>query len=103
MWEYHTYILTQKYFFISVIGNPGNWESWREWGSCSHSCGKGLRSRSRGCTGLFTLREIGPPDCGNGDYTELDFCNSAECSASKNIKNIDKKLGFINDKTICFS
>jgi len=50
------------------------WLSWNEWGSCSHSCGGGVRKQTRDTQ----WARFGGADCyGNESSTEV--CNDQEC------------------------
>ncbi|NXO05400.1 ATS14 metalloproteinase, partial [Rhinopomastus cyanomelas] len=54
----------------------GSWSSWSKFGSCSRTCGGGVRSRSRSC-------DNPPPAYGGrlcpGAVYEYQVCNSEEC------------------------
>ncbi|XP_005565677.2 A disintegrin and metalloproteinase with thrombospondin motifs 14 isoform X1 [Macaca thibetana thibetana] len=59
-----------------TYGQDGGWSSWTKFGSCSRSCGGGVRSRSRSCNNP-------PPAYGGrpclGPMFEYQVCNSEEC------------------------
>ncbi|XP_053438721.1 A disintegrin and metalloproteinase with thrombospondin motifs 14 [Nycticebus coucang] len=59
-----------------TYGQDGGWSSWTKFGSCSRSCGGGVRSRSRSC-------DNPPPAYGgrpcSGPMFEYQVCNSEEC------------------------
>ncbi|XP_069877014.1 A disintegrin and metalloproteinase with thrombospondin motifs 14 isoform X2 [Dipodomys merriami] len=59
-----------------TYGQNGGWSSWTKFGSCSRSCGGGVRSRSRSC-------DNPPPAYGgrqcSGPTFEYQICNSEEC------------------------
>ncbi|XP_062070728.1 A disintegrin and metalloproteinase with thrombospondin motifs 14 isoform X3 [Lepus europaeus] len=59
-----------------TYGQDGGWSSWTKFGSCSRSCGGGVRSRSRSC-------DNPPPAYGgrpcSGPMFEYQVCNSQEC------------------------
>ncbi|XP_061765763.1 A disintegrin and metalloproteinase with thrombospondin motifs 14 isoform X3 [Nerophis ophidion] len=58
-------------------GHNGSWSSWSKFGSCSRTCGGGVRSRSRQCNDP-------PPAYGGRECpgSELDYqmCNTEECA-----------------------
>uniref|UniRef100_A0A669CA09 ADAM metallopeptidase with thrombospondin type 1 motif 14 n=1 Tax=Oreochromis niloticus TaxID=8128 RepID=A0A669CA09_ORENI len=58
-------------------GHDGSWSSWSKFGSCSRTCGGGIRSRSRQCNNP-------PPaydgrDC-PGSAFDYQMCNTEECA-----------------------
>ncbi|XP_077634623.1 A disintegrin and metalloproteinase with thrombospondin motifs 14, partial [Crocuta crocuta] len=59
-----------------TYGQDGGWSSWTKFGSCSRSCGGGVRSRSRSC-------DSPPPAYGgrlcSGPMFQYQVCNSEEC------------------------
>ncbi|XP_032326087.1 A disintegrin and metalloproteinase with thrombospondin motifs 14 isoform X7 [Camelus ferus] len=59
-----------------TYGQDGGWSSWTKFGSCSRSCGGGVRSRSRNC-------DNPPPAYGgrlcSGPMFQYQVCNSEEC------------------------
>ncbi|XP_060055680.1 A disintegrin and metalloproteinase with thrombospondin motifs 14 isoform X3 [Erinaceus europaeus] len=59
-----------------TYGQDGGWSSWTKFGSCSRSCGGGVRSRSRSC-------DNPPPAYGgrlcSGPMFQYQICNSDEC------------------------
>ncbi|XP_073734962.1 A disintegrin and metalloproteinase with thrombospondin motifs 14 isoform X1 [Callorhinus ursinus] len=59
-----------------TYGQDGGWSSWTKFGSCSRSCGGGVRSRSRSC-------DNPPPAYGgrpcSGPEFQYQICNSEEC------------------------
>ncbi|XP_052105775.1 SCO-spondin-like [Mytilus californianus] len=54
----------------------GNWTDWSEWGSCSDTCGSGLKLRYRNCSNPEP--QFGGIDC-VGNKTEIDSCNDQYC------------------------
>ncbi|XP_006835920.1 PREDICTED: A disintegrin and metalloproteinase with thrombospondin motifs 14 [Chrysochloris asiatica] len=59
-----------------MYGQDGGWSSWTKFGSCSRSCGGGVRSRSRSCDN--PLPAYGGRPC-SGSMFEYQVCNSEEC------------------------
>ncbi|XP_038638742.1 A disintegrin and metalloproteinase with thrombospondin motifs 14-like isoform X3 [Scyliorhinus canicula] len=55
----------------------GSWSSWTKFGSCSRTCGGGVRFRSRQCSNPPPA--YGGRDC-PGPGSEYKVCNSDECS-----------------------
>ncbi|XP_023579068.1 A disintegrin and metalloproteinase with thrombospondin motifs 14 [Octodon degus] len=59
-----------------TYGQDGGWSPWTKYGSCSRSCGGGVRSRSRSC-------DNPPPAYGgrscSGPFFEYQICNSEDC------------------------
>ncbi|RVE59722.1 hypothetical protein OJAV_G00191280 [Oryzias javanicus] len=60
-------------------GHDGSWSSWSKFGSCSRTCGGGIRSRSRQCNNP-------PPAYGGrecpGSSFDYQMCNTEECAGS---------------------
>ncbi|XP_028930040.1 A disintegrin and metalloproteinase with thrombospondin motifs 3 [Ornithorhynchus anatinus] len=54
----------------------GNWGSWTKFGSCSRTCGTGVRFRTRQCTNPMPLN--GGQDCPGVNF-EYQLCNTEEC------------------------
>ncbi|XP_018080891.1 A disintegrin and metalloproteinase with thrombospondin motifs 14 isoform X2 [Xenopus laevis] len=54
----------------------GGWSSWSRFGSCSRTCGGGVRSRSRQCNNPEP--SYGGRDCPGSAY-EYQMCNNEEC------------------------
>ncbi|XP_042674181.1 A disintegrin and metalloproteinase with thrombospondin motifs 14 [Centrocercus urophasianus] len=54
----------------------GSWSSWSKFGSCSRTCGGGVRSRSRSCSNPPPA--YGGRNCPGATY-EHQVCNSEEC------------------------
>ena len=61
--------------------NPryGSWAGWSRWGSCSKSCGGGVRQRTRPCTA--PKEGGGTEPCGlcKGEGEEKETCNNYKC------------------------
>ncbi|XP_022046689.1 A disintegrin and metalloproteinase with thrombospondin motifs 14 isoform X3 [Acanthochromis polyacanthus] len=58
-------------------GHDGNWGSWSKFGSCSRTCGGGVRSRSRQCNNPPPA--YGGRDC-PGSAFDYQMCNTEECA-----------------------
>ncbi|XP_067022316.1 A disintegrin and metalloproteinase with thrombospondin motifs adt-1-like isoform X5 [Acropora muricata] len=58
----------------------GRWTTWRSWGSCSKTCGRGLQSRTRSC---FPPPLHGGKDC-IGRNREVRTCNLRPCPVHGN-------------------
>ncbi|XP_045181648.2 uncharacterized protein LOC123540580 isoform X2 [Mercenaria mercenaria] len=52
------------------------WSLWENWGSCTNSCGSGVRTRSRSCTNPSP--SLTGRSC-TGDYTDVSTCNRKAC------------------------
>ncbi|XP_006889103.1 PREDICTED: A disintegrin and metalloproteinase with thrombospondin motifs 14 [Elephantulus edwardii] len=59
-----------------LYGQDGGWSSWTNFGSCSRSCGGGVRSRSRSCDS--PIPAYGGRAC-SGPMFEYQVCSSEEC------------------------
>ncbi|TRY58209.1 hypothetical protein DNTS_008554 [Danionella cerebrum] len=57
-------------------GQEGSWSSWGKFGSCSRSCGGGVRSRSRQCNNPAPA--YGGRDC-PGSAFDYQLCNMEDC------------------------
>jgi phage-related protein len=67
--------------------SDGGWSAWETWGSCSVTCGSGIKSRFRACTN--------PKQSPYGQYceghnSEIDICSHITCG---------KSINCFNDKT----
>ncbi|XP_005919642.1 A disintegrin and metalloproteinase with thrombospondin motifs 14 isoform X2 [Haplochromis burtoni] len=58
-------------------GHDGSWSSWSKFGSCSRTCGGGIRSRSRLCNNPAPA--YGGRDC-PGSAFDYQMCNTEECA-----------------------
>ncbi|XP_062234654.1 A disintegrin and metalloproteinase with thrombospondin motifs 3 [Platichthys flesus] len=58
-------------------GHDGSWGSWSKSGSCSRTCGGGIRSRSRQCNDPPPA--YGGRDC-PGSTFDYQMCNTEECA-----------------------
>ncbi|XP_069547973.1 A disintegrin and metalloproteinase with thrombospondin motifs 14 isoform X2 [Brachyistius frenatus] len=58
-------------------GHDGSWGSWSKFGSCSRTCGGGVRSRSRQCNNPPPA--YGGRDC-PGSVFDYQMCNTEECA-----------------------
>ncbi|KAM4525445.1 A disintegrin and metalloproteinase with thrombospondin motifs 14 isoform 1-T1 [Odontesthes bonariensis] len=58
-------------------GHDGSWGSWSKFGSCSRTCGGGIRSRSRQCNN--PLPAYGGRDCPGSGF-DYQMCNTEECA-----------------------
>ncbi|XP_052467967.1 A disintegrin and metalloproteinase with thrombospondin motifs 14 isoform X2 [Carassius gibelio] len=57
-------------------GHDGGWSSWGKFGSCSRTCGGGVRSRSRQCNN--PMPAYGGRDC-PGTTFDYQVCNTEDC------------------------
>ena len=65
--------VTNVSFLFSV---NGAWNEWTDWSACGASCGDSVQMRNRSCSNPR------PNDYGDdceGDETETQACNIAEC------------------------
>ncbi|XP_071773886.1 A disintegrin and metalloproteinase with thrombospondin motifs 3 [Centroberyx gerrardi] len=58
------------------VKQDGTWGSWSKYGSCSRSCGTGVRFRTRQCNNPAPSN--GGQDCPGVNY-EYQLCNTADC------------------------
>ncbi|KAF3704326.1 A disintegrin and metalloproteinase with thrombospondin motifs 14 [Channa argus] len=58
-------------------GHDGSWSSWSKFGSCSRTCGGGVRSRNRQCNNPPPA--YGGRDC-PGSAFDYQMCNTEECA-----------------------
>ncbi|XP_041672068.1 A disintegrin and metalloproteinase with thrombospondin motifs 14 [Cheilinus undulatus] len=58
-------------------GHDGSWGSWSKYGSCSRTCGGGVRSRNRQCNNPPPA--YGGRDC-PGSAFDYQMCNTEECA-----------------------
>ncbi|XP_072881367.1 A disintegrin and metalloproteinase with thrombospondin motifs 14 isoform X1 [Hemitrygon akajei] len=60
-----------------LYSQDGSWGSWTKFGTCSRTCGGGVRFRSRQCNNPFPA--YGGRDC-RGPAFQYRVCNSEDCS-----------------------
>ncbi|XP_071973495.1 A disintegrin and metalloproteinase with thrombospondin motifs 3 isoform X2 [Engystomops pustulosus] len=58
------------------VKQDGNWGAWTKFGSCSRTCGIGVRFRTRQCNNPMPVN--GGQDCPGLNY-EYQLCNTEEC------------------------
>ncbi|XP_067413109.1 A disintegrin and metalloproteinase with thrombospondin motifs 3 isoform X1 [Emydura macquarii macquarii] len=58
------------------LKQDGNWGSWTKFGSCSRTCGTGVRFRTRQCNNPMPVN--GGQDCASVNF-EYQLCNTEEC------------------------
>lgn len=58
-------------------GHDGSWGSWSKFGSCSRTCGGGVKSRSRQCNN--PVPAYGGREC-PGSAFDYQMCNTEECA-----------------------
>ncbi|XP_041446983.1 A disintegrin and metalloproteinase with thrombospondin motifs 3 [Xenopus laevis] len=61
---------------MNQVKQDGNWGSWTKFGSCSRTCGIGVRFRTRQCNNPMPVN--GGQDCSGLNY-EYQLCNTEEC------------------------
>ncbi|XP_053573209.1 A disintegrin and metalloproteinase with thrombospondin motifs 2-like [Bombina bombina] len=59
-----------------ILRQDGNWGSWSKFGSCSRTCGTGVKYRTRSCDNPHPSN--GGRSCVGPSY-ELQLCNTEEC------------------------
>ncbi|KAM9312528.1 A disintegrin and metalloproteinase with thrombospondin motifs 2-like [Gastrophryne carolinensis] len=59
-----------------ILRQDGNWGSWSKFGSCSRTCGAGVRYRTRSCDNPHPAN--GGRSCVGPSY-ELEMCNMEDC------------------------
>uniref|UniRef100_H3ASK2 ADAM metallopeptidase with thrombospondin type 1 motif 3 n=1 Tax=Latimeria chalumnae TaxID=7897 RepID=H3ASK2_LATCH len=62
---------------INRVKQDGNWGAWTKFGSCSRSCGTGVRFRTRQCNN--PIPAYGGQDCSGVNY-EYQLCSTNECT-----------------------
>ena len=73
--------------FTTVNGMYGSWSLWSE---CDHSCGGGVRVRSRSCTN--PPAQFGGSDCGSlGPDRETEVCNLGSCPGEVKLRSLKGK------------
>ncbi|XP_031416665.1 A disintegrin and metalloproteinase with thrombospondin motifs 3 isoform X2 [Clupea harengus] len=58
------------------FGHDGGWSSWNKFGSCSRTCGGGVRSRNRQCNNPPPA--YGGRDCPGSSF-DYQMCNTEDC------------------------
>ncbi|XP_054679727.1 A disintegrin and metalloproteinase with thrombospondin motifs 3 isoform X3 [Grus americana] len=58
------------------LKQDGNWGPWTKFGSCSRTCGTGVRFRTRQCNNPMPIN--GGEDCAGVNF-EFQLCNTEEC------------------------
>uniref|UniRef100_A0A8C7P5J4 ADAM metallopeptidase with thrombospondin type 1 motif, 3 n=1 Tax=Oncorhynchus mykiss TaxID=8022 RepID=A0A8C7P5J4_ONCMY len=61
---------------VNQVTQDGSWGSWTKYGSCSRSCGTGVRFRTRQCNN--PVPSNGGGDCPGVNY-EYQLCNTEDC------------------------
>ncbi|XP_060693178.1 A disintegrin and metalloproteinase with thrombospondin motifs 2-like [Hemiscyllium ocellatum] len=59
-----------------LLRHDGNWGTWSKFGSCSRTCGTGVRFRTRQCDN--PLPSNGGREC-SGESYEYELCNTEDC------------------------
>ncbi|XP_062859444.1 A disintegrin and metalloproteinase with thrombospondin motifs 14 [Trichomycterus rosablanca] len=59
-----------------LYGHDGGWSSWGKFGSCSRTCGGGIRSRSRRCNN--PVPAYGGRECPGSEF-DYQMCNTDDC------------------------
>lgn len=59
-----------------ILRQDGNWGSWSKFGSCSRTCGTGVRYRTRSCNNPHPAN--GGRSCVGPSY-QLELCNTENC------------------------
>ncbi|XP_041049864.1 A disintegrin and metalloproteinase with thrombospondin motifs 2-like [Carcharodon carcharias] len=59
-----------------ILRHDGNWGTWSKFGSCSRTCGTGVRFRTRQCDN--PLPSNGGRECSGQSY-EYQLCNTEDC------------------------
>jgi hypothetical protein len=58
---------------FTTEGSSAYWGGWRQWSSCSSSCGGGSRKRYRSC------KSSSPFDSCKGSHRQISFCATNDC------------------------
>uniref|UniRef100_A0AAZ3PC58 ADAM metallopeptidase with thrombospondin type 1 motif, 3 n=1 Tax=Oncorhynchus tshawytscha TaxID=74940 RepID=A0AAZ3PC58_ONCTS len=61
---------------VNQVTQDGSWGTWTKYGSCSRSCGTGVRFRTRQCNN--PVPSNGGGDCPGVNY-EYQLCNTEDC------------------------
>ncbi|XP_030305863.1 A disintegrin and metalloproteinase with thrombospondin motifs 3 [Calypte anna] len=61
---------------VNQLKQDGNWGPWTKFGSCSRTCGTGVRFRTRQCNNPMPIN--GGEDCAGVNF-EFQLCNTEEC------------------------
>jgi len=72
----HSYFKKWKQWYHFTDPVNGDWSNWTEWTGCSHSCGVGVRTRSRMCDS--PAPQHGGHAC-VGESQQLEACNTEAC------------------------
>ena len=72
-------LLSDKMTTFSNISENGEWEPWKQWSSCSVTCGKGHMYRSRRCN---YPNLPGVDSSCNSKAMELRECTSNDCAGT---------------------
>ncbi|XP_053382619.1 semaphorin-5A-like isoform X2 [Mercenaria mercenaria] len=72
--KYHSLIVLLAFHSVSSVN--GTWSGWSRWGSCSETCGVGIRLKTRICANSNSL--ILGKRC-NGTSVEVGLCNKHAC------------------------
>ncbi|KAM8973905.1 A disintegrin and metalloproteinase with thrombospondin motifs 2-like [Pelodytes ibericus] len=64
-----------------ILRQDGNWGQWSKFGSCSRTCGTGVKYRTRSCDNPHPAN--GGRSCSGPSY-ELQLCNTEDCDKDYN-------------------
>ena len=75
--QFNFYYLVLSFQLPRYIAVPGNWGPWSDFGTCSATCGSGIRVRRRMCNN--------PPPIGGGDecpgrHVQRQHCRRPPCT-----------------------
>jgi len=68
--SYGYYVRFTNYIYL-IITVDGAWSVWEDWGTCSVTCNKGTRTRTRTCDN--------PPPANRGDDCQGSAQQTSEC------------------------
>ena len=71
-------VVLKTFVFFSLLIHLASWSDWTQYGSCSRTCGGGVKNRQRTCFHAYLSNYEAPGQC-NGSASESQSCNNQTC------------------------